>query len=69
MANNIGKTNACGFEFLTNQGSVGEEWRCEARVSNPVYKVSLLSMIISTARAMLRLVGSDFQLKLDISNS
>ena len=44
MANNGGKTNTCGFEFLTNQSSVGEEWRCEARVSNPVYEVSLLSM-------------------------
>ena len=41
MANNGGKTNACGFEFLTNQGSVGEEWRCETRVSDPVYEVSL----------------------------
>ena len=37
MANNGSKTNTCGFEFLTNQSSVGEEWRCEARVSNPVY--------------------------------
>ena len=41
MANNCGKTNACGFEFLTNQDSVGEEWRCEARVSDPVNEVSL----------------------------
>ena len=58
MANNGSKTNTCGFEFLTNQSSVGEEWRCEARVSNPVYGVSLLSMNWLTAD----FVRSDFKI-------
>ena len=46
MANNSGKTNAGGFEFLTNQDSVGEKWRCKARVSDPMNEVSLLSMAV-----------------------
>ena len=34
MANNGSKTNTCGFEFLTNQSSVGEEW--SAKLEFPI---------------------------------